>query len=1329
MYLLGFLVVLSAALCCSAQVRCKRPERRKEAELVDDAETFAPGTTIVFKCRPGYSRLGSIKMTCTDVGTWVTASPEGQCKLKSCGHPGDIDFGTFELTKESEFVFGAVVEYKCDDGYQMLSRQKTRQCTANGWSGAVPHCEVKRCPPVEMESGVNLLSTSFDDDEYSVGQVVRFECKNPRFKIDGAREIFCTSEGEWSANPPTCKEIFCQKPQISKGVVTNPKNIYKEDDRISYSCNPGFKSERNAEATCTGNGWSPEPSCVEIVCYPDRVINGQVTQPKVMYKEGETIKVQCDRGFQLEGDANLPRTCTKNGWSPPMKCISKMCDRPQILYGKLTWGTYYGFPKTISSVIEYYCNDGYLPPDKEYYRRSMCTENGWIPRPQCLRTCSNYYVRVDNAELLATQNVYVSGDKVRFRCYRDYKTEDGNEEGEIECLPTGTFTTARCRYKKTCTITALDHGSYQPQKKSFYVGENLRYSCNDGFVSPNQNRVENLQCTSNGWQHTPKCTEIRCPILKESKLISTKQAYKEGDVVQLSCKDGYRLSGSAYSQCHYNGWFPPLPTCEERNCNLPEITVVSDVKRTPYLLTYKVDAEAVFSCYNGYKLTGESRSRCSEHGWDPPIPSCTEMTCTVTDTDILTSGNKREVKYDETLQARCAGPNSYRNYLCTESGWRPSLPTCSKKDPAPTTSPTTVAPIEPEKKDPTTPAPSTVIVVAPGECPQAPQIKNARIKDLKSRYYNGDAIEIKCNPEYKLYGLGLINCQDGKWGSLPQCVQLQECDQPPTIENGEITKESIEERYFTDAKVIYKCNAGFHISGSDESLCLNGQWTAAPVCAGDDCRKAPIIEFAFIEGEKPSYQHNDRVEYKCLDGYKHEGISTAKCLQGEWYDLPTCVSTKCESPRPIPNGRLKTKTNAEYLPGEKVQYECYWGYALEKNKNEAVCENSRWVQTPVCKKIGERCDLPPVVQNGVIRQDRRLIYESGSTVEYVCPNYYVMEGKAIIKCENGVWDDPPVCLEPCTAGERQMKVHNIRLRWRSDTKLYSKHGDTMGFSCLDGYEINDEALLRVTCIRGELKYPKCIKRGSCVLSQTTMEQNSIYLNRTSEIESGETVEFKCNEGMVPETSLTATCRSNIINYPKCIADRKCVSTPNVPNGKLKSEQQDSYDSGVSVEFECNPGYVQIGSVNVKCTKGEWSEIPKCLKPCTVSEEELNNKHIELRSQDDLDKSHTHGTEVNIKCKLGLRHPNQASLRLECIDGRMHYPKCFSKQTCRLDQDKLDENFLELDPLHNNENYYEEGDIVRFRCKQKYVNTSGTERTCTKGEVTYPTCSPRQETSV
>ncbi|XP_063284187.1 complement factor H-like [Pelobates fuscus] len=144
MLLLGYFVLLAVGLNCNAApVPCGPPPRDPEFELQGTfQESYPPGTTVTFTCRPGYSRQGFIKKTCAD-GNWEFIA-RGVCKRISCGHPGDIEFGTFDLKEGEGFVFGAVVEYSCDEGYQMVSKQRTRECTATGWSHYPPHCEEEK---------------------------------------------------------------------------------------------------------------------------------------------------------------------------------------------------------------------------------------------------------------------------------------------------------------------------------------------------------------------------------------------------------------------------------------------------------------------------------------------------------------------------------------------------------------------------------------------------------------------------------------------------------------------------------------------------------------------------------------------------------------------------------------------------------------------------------------------------------------------------------------------------------------------------------------------------------------------------------------------------------------------------------------------------------------------------------------------------------------------------------------------------------------------------------------------------------------------------------
>ncbi|KAG8556155.1 hypothetical protein GDO81_017937 [Engystomops pustulosus] len=136
--------------------------------------------------------------------------------------------------------------------------------------------------------------------------------------------------------------------------------------------------------------------------------------------------------------------------------------------------------------------------------------------------------------------------------------------------------------------------------------------------------------------------------------------------------------------------------------------------------------------------------------------------------------------------------------------------------------------------------------------------------------------------------------------------------------------------------------------------------------------------------------------------------------------------------------------------------------------------------------IGSQCGPPPHVQYGDTLEIRKSAYKSGETVTYKCPQYYKLQGESKVKCENGVWDKAPECIEPCTAKEKDMKENNIKLRHFLDKKLYSEHGDVIEFQCVSGFGVPTDTKMRIYCQRGKLEYPKCYKRGNCQNMQKTI---------------------------------------------------------------------------------------------------------------------------------------------------------------------------------------------------------------------------------------------------
>ncbi|KAM5148312.1 complement factor H [Mantella aurantiaca] len=1202
MILLESLLILTGVICCTAAPAieaettagfCQVPPRFPDRELQGDwnEESYKPDTTALYHCRPGFSRLGSIVYKCSN-GKWI-ASSSGQCKKKSCGHPGDIEFGTFELKNEDGFVFGAVVEYACNEGYQMISRHRTRECTATGWTNYRPECEVRYCPPVQVNNNVNLLTTSYEE-EYSVGQVIRFECKNSGQKLKGASEIYCTSEGNWNAPPPTCEEISCSPPMIEHGTVRNPNPRYKDRDTIEFSCNQGYRPSTASMITCTKNDWIPTPVCEEIVCYQETVKNGKVQYNKETYRNGDTVTLTCNEGYQIDSKPDEPRTCTAHGWSPPLKCISKQCMQLNIPNGRLDIG-WSRFPVSLGRSLYYYCDSGFLSLTKSHYGTIYCTNNGWNPEPKCNKKCnvpSRYSI---NALIQHTQptELYTEGDKLYFQCFRDHSTLSGQTVGEIECLPDGSFSDVKCL--KTCQTPELLNGEYKNNKKVYEAGTYILYKCNDGFISSNNRAEGSSQCSRDGWQPKPECKGISCTLKEDIDLKDYEKTVKSGEVVHFLCPRFSKLEGSSYSQCFYYGWSSAIPICkDERNYTL--------------------------------------------------LPSL----------DF-------------------------------------SKPKVSK-------------------------------------CPLISAPPNAQVVNPKDEYFSDEEIEIECNPGYLLYGSEKIQCKDGKWQSPPWCIEKVRCNSsPPKVQNGQITKETLANEYYTGSTVQYICTNGYHIIGSDETKCLDGTWLPPPTCVAKPCDNPPKITQGGPQDGTRKYNHGEKASYNCSPGYKLSGTEPAVCLFGIWQRIPKCIYSICGTPPNVKNAVIRGQNKITYLPREKVAYDCVGGYTMGQNANYITCEDSVWTEPPVCRRVGQTCGPPPVVQFGDIIEAKSMSYQSDSFVTFKCANYYKIEGNAIITCKDGVWEKEPVCRVPCTVKETVMQLNNIQLKFKSGEdkikKMYSEHFDKMSFECKPGYQISDPTLLRIQCLDGVLDYPKCLKEGTCVLQQIEMNRNNIRYNKSTEIENGQTIEFECEEGLVSENSLRRKCEKKQITYPKCSAGRRCL-TPNIINGLTNSDKEGSFESGTYIDIKCEDQYVLIGHVRVKCENGQWDELPKCFKSCTISDNSLAANHIELKPENPSEIL-IHGTEINVKCKANFKRPG--SLVASCYNGIMKYPTCFSGETCRINQQNLDDNYLELHELHENEVFYEEGKTIRFKCKTGYINRTGLTGTCTKSgkpsvyTLTYPTC--------
>uniref|UniRef100_A0A8C5UEK0 Sushi domain-containing protein n=1 Tax=Malurus cyaneus samueli TaxID=2593467 RepID=A0A8C5UEK0_9PASS len=1246
MSFLGYAALLLCWMHCAAQRACEEPPPRRVKEVPAkrwDKPPYPHGTRATYNCRPGYVKAGRIEFQCID-GVWEQMTPGTECRNKPCGHPGDTDFGFFELTSGTEFVFGARVEYRCNDGYQMLSQRNYRECQAHGWSNDIPYCEVIKCLPVQApENGRIIMTGAFElDQEYSFGQVVNFEC-NAKYKLDGAKEIVCSSNGRWSDDVPQCKEIICVAPTVLNGKVHSPRPSYKENERIQFSCEKGYKHGTRGDALCTQLGWNPRPYCTEIACSPPVISHGNFKLQKDKYREGDTITVECDPGYHFKVQTGgTTAECTGSGWVPPPACVWKPCEYLQIENGKLSDSRQYYYPKGIGQTVYYKCSNGFSTPSgEESWVPITCSENGWSLVPKCLKKCSTGEVRNGYFPSAGSGDFYKEGESVGFVCYHGYQAE----HEEVTCTRKGWAPPPRCIREKQCQNIVFENGRLNSRSSTFSLKEKISYSCFPGFVTPEGQGTGETECQKSGWTPPPKCIksckapehiliyqtnktvfmpedrieyscfegykttnnmptattmcdrngdwspapqclEIECALLslpngdfspKESK-------YHSGDVVKFTCASQYTRVGPASIQCYHFGWFPSPPVCKAhvRGCGPPpEIPHGSIVDGS--VEQYQHGDRKHYECNGELKLVGSKEIECVDGQWSPP-PSCIEdrMPCgspSSIPNVVLHQADQPQYSHGEEVICGCkpgSGNTEKMKIKCLNGEWKP-LPICADA------SPRCVIPEDVElvrsgryrmtgrntgfhkvihyrctSADENTKQatcvngrwkPEIACPAEEGACPPPPQVPGAQQTTAGRSYRNGSKAAFSCAKGFQLVGTSEITCTEGKWQSPPHCEerpclppQSLECADAPRLENPNLKIEREgKTMYLAGARFHYDSQSGYKLGGPTEINCTMGKWTAPPTCLEMPCGSVPEVANAQIEGRnKTLYEPGESIHYQCASGFMSVGYPEIFCWKGKWTAPPFCEDVSCRAPPKISNGHIAGTLQERYLPGARVRYQCESNFQMV-GENDIICSNGQWSQAPVCRGEGGRCGSPPTIRSGDFLGLDEKEYQQGDTVEYKCPDFYILKGSPTITCNNGLWTSPPVCVEPCTVSKEDMDRNNIELRWIDKNKVYSESGDTIEFVCKPGYlEDPSTPNFRVQCVEGTLNYPRCTQGRSCALDVSTMEKNNIQLATSSpsrhSYDSGDRVDFKCKSWYLPASYkeiFKVRCLDGEITYPAC----------------------------------------------------------------------------------------------------------------------------------------------------------------------------------------------------
>ncbi|XP_060545569.1 complement factor H-related protein 1-like [Pantherophis guttatus] len=358
---------------------------QRKARLIQNNQSLR------FQCNEGYVLVVPSVRKCVDgyMDLPLCISERG----KNCSGPPRTENGDIITLSKKQYRSGSSVEFRCQTYYAMEGQNRSF-CNNGTWT-KVPNClDPCMIPRTELESQKIEVKDEIDAPEnifVQHGHSIELTCRTGYvLAANSSQSAFVIHCNGTPPVIPKCKEITCNSPRISNGTFRPQRTIYHDGDLIRIQCDSGFTFDPdNGEKVveCTKNGWSPPPKCIKKCDTSLRIHNGHFASTyQDMYIEGNDIRFVCDQGYSPANQQSTS-TCTKNGWSPAPSCIltERGCDYIRIENGRMAkpYELYRPFPISEGQSIYFSCNHGFLPTNKEMWQAATCIKSHYVPELKC----------------------------------------------------------------------------------------------------------------------------------------------------------------------------------------------------------------------------------------------------------------------------------------------------------------------------------------------------------------------------------------------------------------------------------------------------------------------------------------------------------------------------------------------------------------------------------------------------------------------------------------------------------------------------------------------------------------------------------------------------------------------------------------------------------------------------------------------------------------------------------------------------------------------------------------------------------------------------------
>ncbi|XP_045154107.1 complement factor H-related protein 4-like [Echinops telfairi] len=904
------------------------------------------------------------------------------------------------------------------------------------------------------------------------------------------------------------------------------------------------------------------------------------------------------------------------------------CDFPEIkhgfLYNEAGYRPY--FPATIGKYLFYYCNMSFVTPSYSSGDYMKCTSKGWTPEVPCLRKCDLY--QVENGYFNTSQKYYIEGESVTVQCHPGFGLQSG--ETAIACTEQGWAPSPRCLHLSeipedvSCgNPPKVENGKMisKPMMK-YPPEEKVRYECNKHYRLYGEVEV---MCMNGTWTEPPQCKGQPCafPKINHGHLLHAERyrpyfPVATGKYYYYSCDSGFvtpSQSSWEYITCTREGWTPEVPCL--RKCHLYEVEngYVYHAQRD-YLQGQSVNIR----CNRGYSLpNGHTSITCTEQDWSPS-PRCVRVkTCSKIDINIengFFSESDFTYPVNKRTQYTCksgyvtADGKASGFITCLESGWS-IQPTCIKS------------------------------------C-DVPVFENARAKRNGTWFKLHDRLDYECHEGYEIAGgstTGSVVCGEDGWSHPPNCYDSTgKCGSPPAIENGDTTSFPQKE-YAPGSSVQYQCQAFYALHGNQQITCVNGRWSQPPKCL--ESSAMPVFENSRAKHNGTWFKLHDRLDYECHDGYEITGGSTTGsvvCGEDGWSHPPNCYGASIISEDQMGRHKIKLKWK-NYKKNAFMLLLIHVTLIL-------------WVAT--VEGQVEFCDFPNV-KHGIVYDENKYTPDFpsapvGKVLYYSCKYSFVSPTRSFwspITCTANGWLPTPKCFRLCFFPS----VENGHSASSGQTHM---EGDTVKIDCDAGYNLPNNGGT-ISCTEdGWSSPPQCSPNKVSCGNPPEVENGKIISKPMIKYTPGETVRYECNEPYELYGDIEVMCINGTWTEPPYCKDPtgKCGPPPAIENGDTTSFPQKEYAPGSSVQYQCQAFYALQGNQQITCVNGRWSQPPRCLEACVISESEMERHNIQLKWKSSKKfYSETHDI-IEFKCKWGYKELTpRASFRATCHEGKLTYPRC------------------------------------------------------------------------